>query len=187
MNELVFKNEDGKPVTNSILVAEKFEKRHSDVIRAIENVISLSTEIQSKRNFALSDYMDATGKSNPLYILTRDGFSAVALGFTGEKAIKFRWDFIDQFNRMEEMQKAIEDGQRTQDAQSAKRRWHLTTEKRTLDARIESDMQRRRQINRELNQINFEDFQRANFELFDKEEGRIPGLFPNKSKLLKIS
>ncbi|HBG40952.1 MAG TPA: hypothetical protein DDW85_06020 [Porphyromonadaceae bacterium] len=66
MNELVFKSEKGTPVTNSLLVAEKFGKRHSDVLRAIEGVILQTPIYQSERNFALSEYVDSTGKSNPL-------------------------------------------------------------------------------------------------------------------------
>jgi anti-repressor protein len=103
MDELVFKSQKGTPVTNSLLVAQKFGKRHADVIRAIEGVMSQTPEIQSQRNFALSEYNDTSGKSNPLYIMTKDGFSAVVLGFTGEQAIKFRWDFIEAFNKMEEV------------------------------------------------------------------------------------
>jgi anti-repressor protein len=102
MEQLVFKSEKGTPVTNSLLVAQKFGKRHADVIRAIEGVISQTPETQSQRNFALSEYNDSSGKSNPLYIMTKDGFSAVVLGFTGADAIKFRWEYIEAFNKMEE-------------------------------------------------------------------------------------
>jgi anti-repressor protein len=101
MEELVFKSEKGTPVTNSLLVAKKFEKQHKDVLRAIDNVISQTPENQSKRNFAPSEYIDASGKQNRMYIMTKDGFSAVVLGFTGEQAIKFRWEYIEAFNKME--------------------------------------------------------------------------------------
>jgi anti-repressor protein len=102
MEELVFKSEKGTPVTSSLLVAQKFGKSHKDVLRAIDNVIAQTPENQSKRNFALSEYIDASGKSNRMYIMTKDGFSAVVLGFTGEQAIKFRWEYIEAFNKMEE-------------------------------------------------------------------------------------
>jgi Rha family phage regulatory protein len=106
VNELVFKSEKGTPVTNSLLVAEKFGKRHADVIRGIDTIIKQTPEYQSKRNFALSEYHDASGKSNPLYIMTRDGFSILVMGFTGENAMRFKWDFIDAFNKMEEQLKS---------------------------------------------------------------------------------
>jgi Rha family phage regulatory protein len=100
--DLVLEQGDGKIVTTSLLVAEKFGKRHADVIRAIEGVISQTPESQSQRNFALSEYKDISGKSNRMYIMTKDAFSAVVLGFTGGQAIKFRWEFISAFNKMEE-------------------------------------------------------------------------------------
>ena len=102
MTELVFKSERGNAVTTSLLVAEKFGKRHSDVLRSIDSIINQSPESQSKRNFAFSDYTDTTGKSNPLCVMTRDGFSILVMGFTGEAAIRFKWEFIDAFNQMEE-------------------------------------------------------------------------------------
>jgi anti-repressor protein len=106
MEELVYKSEKGTPVTTSLLVAEKFEKQHKDVLRAIDNVIAQTPECQSKRNFAPSEYTDASGKSNRMYIMTKDGFSAVVLGFTGEQAIRFRWEYIEAFNKMEEALRA---------------------------------------------------------------------------------
>lgn len=101
MKELVFKSEKGNPVTTSLLVAEKFRKRHSDVLRAIEGVIAQTPVYQTERNFALSEYRDSTGKSNPTYVITKDGFSVLVMGFTGEKAMRFKWDFIEAFNNLE--------------------------------------------------------------------------------------
>jgi Rha family phage regulatory protein len=72
-------------------------------LRAIDNVIAQTPESQSKRNFAPSEYIDASGKSNRMYIMTKDGFSAVVLGFTGEQAIRFRWEYIEAFNKMEKL------------------------------------------------------------------------------------
>jgi Rha family phage regulatory protein len=103
MKELVYKSEKGTPVTTSLLVAQKFGKLHKDVLRAIDNVIAQTPENQSRRNFAPSEYIDESGKSNRMYIMTKDGFSAVVLGFTGEQAIRFRWEYIEAFNRMEKL------------------------------------------------------------------------------------
>ena len=100
--ELVFKSEKGTPITNSLLVAEKFGRRHSDVLRSIENVIEQSIENQAQRHYALSEYQDITGKLNPMYVMTKDGFSVLVMGFTGEKALQFKWTFMEAFNKMEQ-------------------------------------------------------------------------------------
>jgi Rha family phage regulatory protein len=89
--------------TTSRLVAQKFEKRHADVLRAIEN-LECSPNFR-ERNFALSLYtrkLSAGGsKQEKEYILSRDGFTMLVMSFTGAKAAQFREEFIDEFNRME--------------------------------------------------------------------------------------
>jgi Rha family phage regulatory protein len=106
MEELVIKSEKGTPVTTSLMVSKKFGKRHADVIRAIEDVARQTPENECKRNFAFTyqDVQMPNGgyRQEKVYLLTRDGFSAVVLGFTGEQAIKFRWEYIEAFNKMEE-------------------------------------------------------------------------------------
>lgn len=92
-------NQDGKIVTTSRIVAEKFNKRHSDVIRSIEN-LDCSTDF-NQRNFTLVEYLDKKGELRKEYTITRDGFSFLAMGFTGKKAAKFKEDYITAFNRME--------------------------------------------------------------------------------------
>jgi len=110
MDELVFKSTKGTPVTNSLLVAQKFGKRHADVIRAIRDLISKLPENQCKRNFAQSEGqqipMPMGGfRSEPIYIMTRDGFTLLVFGFTGKEALQFKVDFIDAFNKMENIMK----------------------------------------------------------------------------------
>lgn len=107
MNELVL-NQNGKPVTTSKLIAEKFGKRHSNVIRDIEETINQMPDSQSQLNFELSEYKDSSGKSNPLYIMDRDGFALLVMGFTGEKAMKFKIEYIAAFNKMAEQLKPKE-------------------------------------------------------------------------------
>ena len=51
--------------------------------------------------FAESTYADSQGKAQPMYLMTRDGFSLLAMGFTGERALRFKLDFINAFNNME--------------------------------------------------------------------------------------
>lgn len=104
MENLVFKGESNQVLTNSLLVAEKFEKRHSDVIRSIENLLHTEDgELNAKMRlaFVTSTYVDLTGKSNPLYIMNRKGFSILVMGYTGVKALRFKNDFYDAFEMME--------------------------------------------------------------------------------------
>jgi Rha family phage regulatory protein len=87
------------PVTNSLKLATHFGKNHSDIIRAIKNRIRNYSELFGKRNFAEIDYLDTQGRSYRMFELTQDGFWAVVMGFTGEKAAKMQELFINEFNR----------------------------------------------------------------------------------------
>lgn len=86
--------------TTSRDVAARFEKNHRDVIRSVKN-LDCSEEF-TQRNFALSEYKDPTGRTLPQYLMTRDGFTFLAMGFTGPKAARFKELYIAEFNRMEE-------------------------------------------------------------------------------------
>lgn len=99
MNDLVIVK-NGKPICNSLMVAEKFEKRHADVIRSIQN-LECSVDF-TERNFALSEYKDPTGRNQPMYEMTRDGFSILCMGFTGKEAMVWKEKYISAFNAMEE-------------------------------------------------------------------------------------
>ena len=76
-------------------------RSHSDVLRDIDN-LNCSKEF-TERNFALSSYKDASGKSNKMQYMTRDGFTILVMGYTGEKAMKFKEAYINQFNNMEKL------------------------------------------------------------------------------------
>ena len=84
---------------NSLMVAEMFEKRHKNVLRAIENLDC--SEDFSQLNFAPSNYTDERGKKQPCVNMTRDGFTFLAMGFTGKKAAQFKEAYIKRFNEME--------------------------------------------------------------------------------------
>lgn len=81
---LVF-NQNGAALTNSLLVAEKFGKRHADVIRSIDNMIVADAKLRSL--FISATYDDEQGKPRVMYIMNRDGFTLLAMGFTGKKAL----------------------------------------------------------------------------------------------------
>lgn len=94
--ELLLNHED-QPMTSSRLVAQRFGKRHSDVLRTITALIPDLDEI-SRRNFALADYKDAQGKTRSEYRLTKDGFLLLAMSFTGKAATAWKVRFIAAFN-----------------------------------------------------------------------------------------
>ncbi|WP_324628402.1 Rha family transcriptional regulator [Bacillus paranthracis] len=87
-------------VTDSLTIADVFGKRHSDVIRSIEN-LECSIEF-TQRNFALSEYGDPSGKRNKKYFIKRDGATFLITSFTGKRAAAFKELFINEFARMEE-------------------------------------------------------------------------------------
>lgn len=89
-------------VTTSVIVARVFGKRHKDVLKAIANLLAdLENEGVSRRSFAPRDYTDERGKTHPMYEMDRDGYSLLAMGFTGRKALRFKTQYIDAFNKME--------------------------------------------------------------------------------------
>lgn len=94
------KVKNGSLVTDSLIVAEVFEKEHKDVLRAIEN-LDCSQEFRG-RNFAPSNYMNSQGKSLSCVEMTRDGFTFLAMGFTGAKAAAWKEKYIVAFNAMEQ-------------------------------------------------------------------------------------
>lgn len=100
---VIIANDSQQPVTTSIKVAQTFGKRHKDVLRAIQ--VSMNDGGLSAQNcanlFIKSSYVDSCGRQQPMYLITRDGFSLLAMGFTGKEAMKFKLAYIDAFNAME--------------------------------------------------------------------------------------
>lgn len=93
----------GEVWTTSLLIADKFDKRHADVLRAVEK-LECSPDF-SERNFALTSAEVAQPNGGfravPMYRITRDGFSFLAMGFTGRAAAAWKETFIGAFGRME--------------------------------------------------------------------------------------
>lgn len=88
------------PVVSSREVAKEFEKQHKNVMQAINN-LECSAKF-NELNFQPVTYKDAHGQKRPEYLMTKDGFTFLALAFTGKKAAAFREAYIAEFNRMEE-------------------------------------------------------------------------------------
>ena len=115
---------DGQPITTSRAVAECFGKQHKHVMRDIETIKEqlISTNLWRLEstgpklgslkndgseffyaNFIQSTYTDDRGRTQPQYIMTKDGFTLLAMGFTGAKALQFKIAYINAFNRMERL------------------------------------------------------------------------------------
>lgn len=110
-DELVYIN-NNHALTTSLIVAEKFNKKHGDVLRAIKNLTitkeencSLVDNQQLAKMFDLIEVeqpMPIGGgvKKVPMYVMNRDGFTLLAMGFTSEKALHFKLEYINTFNEM---------------------------------------------------------------------------------------
>ena len=98
MTELV-QTRNSKPVTTSLKIAEVFEKMHKNVIQDIETLAI--PEDFGRLNFQPTNYTDKQGKMKKAYEVTRNGFTLLAMGYTGEKAMKFKIAYINAFDAME--------------------------------------------------------------------------------------
>lgn len=107
MADLVFQNSNGNDVTTSLIVAQVFGKRNSDVLRDIRSLNC--SESFRKRNFALMVKMNELpqggSQKSEYYEMTKDGFSFLVMGYTGAKAGEFKERFINELNRRESLLK----------------------------------------------------------------------------------
>ena len=99
MNEIVT-IQHRQAVTTSLKLAEIFGKKHKDVLRVIERLLSDLPD-RDGRNFTPVEYQDAKGESRAMYQLNRKAFTLIAMGFTGKKALSFKSAYIDAFDSME--------------------------------------------------------------------------------------
>lgn len=130
---IVFEN-NNEAVTSSRLVAEYFHKRHDTVIRAIKN-LNCSKEFR-RHNFAESYYYNLQNKKQPEYLMTKDGFTILAMGFTGAKAMQFKEAYINAFNKMEHLLKGnttiLQLEKRIQELEQANKPFKKVTEESIL-------------------------------------------------------
>lgn len=90
---------------NSLQIAEVFEKDHSNVLKAIDK---LPNDEFKSSNFKYDSYFDKKSEQRRMINLTRDAFSLLVMGFTGQKAYKWKIEFIKAFNEMEKRLRNIE-------------------------------------------------------------------------------
>lgn len=83
-------------------MTDAFEKEHKSVLADIRNTVSKCSESFTGLNFQLSEYTDSTGRKLPLYLLTKDGFMMLAMGYTTPEAMRVKEACIAKFNEMEE-------------------------------------------------------------------------------------
>lgn len=122
MNEQLVIVRDGKALADSRTVAKIFEKEHKHVLESIDKILSQLPDNFGQPNFRPTEYVwtNNLGKEvhDKMYLLTRDAFTLLAMGFTGPKALKFKLEYIKAFNDMETalkngdqtLHKAVEDG-----------------------------------------------------------------------------
>ena len=85
-------------VTDSRKVAEVFEKEHKSVLRSINEILAAQN---CAAKFFYETTYDNRGKQYPMYLMNRDGFSLLVMGFTGAKAMQWKIKYIEAFNEME--------------------------------------------------------------------------------------
>ena len=99
MNDIILSMQNGEPVVSSRQIAENFDKNHRDVLRAVDNLK------EDVRNFAQmffeSTEPDSYGREQRAFLMNRDGFTLLAMGFTGKAALEWKLKYIAAFNEME--------------------------------------------------------------------------------------
>ena len=112
----------GKPFCDSLMVAETFRKEHKHILDSIEGedtiknnkrrlvgiVPNLLESAENPADYFIKDkYIDSRNRTQPKYLMSRDGFTLLVMGFTGKEAFKFKLDYINRFNQMEEFINSI--------------------------------------------------------------------------------
>lgn len=89
------------PAVTSLQVAEHFGKEHFNVLNDIRRTIDKCSESFNALNFQAVEYTDAKGEKRPMYLLSKDGFMMVAMGYTTSEAMHIKEAYIARFNEME--------------------------------------------------------------------------------------
>ena len=111
------------------MLAERFGKRHADVLRDVDNLLKSLTDADL-RWLKPSRYVDEKGETRRSFDLTRDGFTLLVMGWTGERALQFKVRYIEAFNKMELALKSgqpgalMEELARVKSAVASVHHWH---------------------------------------------------------------
>ena len=98
MNEIILSTQNGEPVVSSREVAKNFGKEHKDTLESIRQI--LVAENSATKFFHESSF-EYRGRQFPEYFMNRDGFTLLAMGFTGKAALEWKLKYIQAFNEME--------------------------------------------------------------------------------------
>lgn len=121
--------QNNQVVVSSRQIAEHFDKQHKHVLSVIEN---LKAENSALRNmFCEHSYkVEGNNKTYPEYLMNRDGFSLLVMGFTGKKALAWKIKYIEAFNQMEEKLKSQIPSYQIADEIERAKRWIEEAEER---------------------------------------------------------
>ena len=98
MTDIILSTQNGEPVASSRQIAENFGKEHKNVIQAVTNLVA---ENSAAKSMFYETTFENRGKQYPMYLMNRDGFSLLVMGFTGKAALEWKLKYIQAFNEME--------------------------------------------------------------------------------------
>ena len=102
MNEIILSTQNGEPVASSRQIAENFGKDHNHVMRDIKALEEGVSKNGQTPMFYKTEYThEQNGQTYPMYLMNRDGFSLLVMGFTGKAALEWKLKYIAAFNEME--------------------------------------------------------------------------------------
>lgn len=99
MTDIILSTQNGEPVASSRQIADNFEKRHDHVMRDID---AIKKDVPNfGEMFFETETPDSYGRPQRTYLMNRDGFSLLVMGFTGKAALEWKLKYIQAFNEME--------------------------------------------------------------------------------------
>lgn len=128
--EITQRNNEDVLTASSRQVSEKFEKEHRNVLQSIDLLKEQMVTAEFSALFFETTYKAGTGKNYKEYLMTRDGFSLLVMGFTGEKVLRWKLDYIKAFNEMEAELKRL---------YAERQRWEIERQKGVLVRHILTD------------------------------------------------
>lgn len=99
MTDIILSTQNGEPVVSSRQISESFGKEHKDVLDSIRQL--LAAENSATKSMFYETTFENRGKQYPMYLMNRDGFTLLAMGFTGKAALEWKLKYIAAFNAME--------------------------------------------------------------------------------------
>lgn len=142
-NEVQVINNNGELVVSSRKVAEDFGKEHRNVLANIREMLTAENSAVLSKMFYATTYVNIQNKEQPEYLMNRDGFTLLAMGFTGSKAFEWKIKYINAFNAMEKKLKELSAPQTLDDTLNADvlfliaSKWKADSDKRKeLEVRV---------------------------------------------------